>query len=50
MAKNGTSFKAGPKARGGRPKGSRHRATIEIREFARRLIEDPAYQSGLRRR
>jgi hypothetical protein len=35
---------------GGRPEGSLNRTTIEVREFARRLIEDPEYQAGLRRR
>jgi hypothetical protein len=50
MARSSTSFKRGHKAMGGRPKGSRNKATIEVREFARRLIQDPAYQARLRRR
>jgi hypothetical protein len=47
MARSSTSFKRGQKPMGGRPKGSLNRTTIEIREFARRLIEDPEYQAGL---
>jgi hypothetical protein len=47
MARSSTSFKRGHKPMGGRPKGSLNRTTIEIREFARRLIEDPEYQAGL---
>ena len=35
---------------GGRPPGSLNRTTLEVREFARHLIEDPEYQAGLRRR
>jgi len=44
MAKNRTSFKKDHKAMGGRPPGSLNRTTIEVRDFARRLIEDPKYQ------
>jgi len=32
---------------GGRPPGSLNRTTLEVREFARQLIEDPEYQAGL---
>jgi hypothetical protein len=50
MSRNSTSFERGHKPMGGRPKGSLNRKTIEVREFARGLIEDPEYQSSLRRR
>jgi hypothetical protein len=50
MARSATTFKRGHRAMGGRPKGSLNKTTIEVREFARRLIEDPEYQAGLRRR
>ena len=46
-----TAFKTGvsgnPK---GRRRGSRNRATVEAREFAGRLIDDPEYRESLRRR
>ena len=35
---------------GGRPKGVPNKATREIKESARRLVEDPAYLESLRRR
>jgi len=35
---------------GGRPPGSLNSTTLEVREFARHLIEDPEYQASLRRR
>jgi hypothetical protein len=50
MARNSTTFKPGHKAKGGRPPGSLSRRTIEVREFARRFIEDSEYQTSLRRR
>jgi hypothetical protein len=50
MARNPTTFKRGHKAMGGRPKGSLNRTTLEVREFARHLIEDPEYQASLRHR
>jgi len=50
MARSSTSFNRGHKPTGGRPKGSRNKTTIEVRDFARQLIEDPAYQAGLRLR
>jgi hypothetical protein len=33
----------------GRPKGTPNRATVEVREFAGRIIDDPDYQAKLRR-
>jgi hypothetical protein len=50
MARNVTTFKHGHGAMGGRPTGSLNRTTMEVRELARRLIEDPKYQASLRRR
>lgn len=50
MARNETSFKPGHKGMGGRPRGSVGKTTIEVREFARRLIEDPEYQASVRGR
>ncbi len=50
MGKRSTRFKRGHKPMGGRPKGSPNRTTLEGREFARRLIEDPEYQVSLRGR
>jgi hypothetical protein len=34
--------------RAGRPKGVKNKSTIEIRDFAKRLIADKAYQKNLR--
>jgi hypothetical protein len=34
----------------GRPKGARNIATLEVKEFSRAFIADPAYQASLRRR
>src|SRR6187431_2863935 len=46
-----TAFKPGvsgnPK---GRRPGSRNRTTVEAREFAKRLIDDPDYREALRQR
>src|SRR5262249_7339401 len=50
MARSSTSFNRGHKPMGGRPKGSRNKATIEVRDFAWQLIEEPAYQERLRQR
>lgn len=50
MARNQTTFEPGHKGKGGRPPGARNTATLEVRELARLLIEDPAYRSNLRRR
>ena len=36
--------------RGGRPKGAVNKATQEIQEIARGLLEDPEYQESLRQR
>jgi len=38
----------GQKGAGGRPKGSRNKVTLEIREAARRLVSDPIYWRKLR--
>jgi hypothetical protein len=38
----------GQKGAGGRPKGSRNKATLEIREAARQLVSDPIYWRKLR--
>lgn len=35
---------------GGRQKGTPNKATVEIREIARALVEDPAYVASLRER
>jgi hypothetical protein len=50
MARNKTSFKPGHRGSGGRPKGARNRATLEIRALARSLVEDPTYLAALRHR
>lgn len=34
----------------GRPKGIPNKATTEVRELARRLVQDKTYQRSLRRR
>lgn len=36
--------------RAGRPKGSLNKTTIQVREVAKGLVEDPAYLAGLKRR
>ena len=36
--------------RGGRKKGARNKATVEIRDAARKLLEDPSYQRDLAKR
>lgn len=43
-------FEPGHPKLGGRKRGTPNRATAEIREAARRLLEDPEYQAGLRQR
>src|SRR5262245_61035537 len=48
--RSSTSFEPGHQAKGGRPPGSLNKATLEGRELARQLIEDPAYRASLRRR
>lgn len=35
---------------GGRAKGTPNKATVEVREVARRLVEDPEYQDRFKRR
>jgi hypothetical protein len=50
MARSSTSFKRGHKPMGGRPKGSLNKKTIEVREFAGQIIQDPAYLPSLRQR
>ena len=40
------SFKKGDK-RAGRPKGVQNKATLEVKEFARGLIDSPEYQAAL---
>src|SRR5262245_49506862 len=50
MARNQTTFEPGHQGKGGRPPGSRNKATLEGRDLARQLLEDPAYRASLRRR
>jgi hypothetical protein len=50
MARSRTTFRQGHRGAGGRPRGALNRATVEIRAFARGLLEDPAYIAALRRR
>jgi hypothetical protein len=50
MARSRTTYRRGHRGAGGRPKGALNRATVEIRAFARGLLEDPAYIAALRRR
>ncbi len=50
MSRSSTTFNRGHKAMGGRATGSLNRTTLEVREFARHLIEEPEYQASLRRR
>ena len=35
---------------GGRPKGVPNKATVEIKDLSRRLLEDPEYQASLKTR
>ncbi len=48
MPRNTAGLKRGGQP--GRKKGSKNKATVEVKEMARRLIEDPAYQAQLRER
>ena len=41
-------FQQGHKKTGGRMKGTPNKATVEIKELAREILEDPAYQKHLR--
>jgi hypothetical protein len=43
-------FKRGHAKLGGRRKGSRNHATLEVREFFQSLLEDSGYQTHVRRR
>jgi len=45
-----TAFKPGHQKLGGRPKGQPNHATVEVREAARLLVEDPDYRHALARR
>ncbi len=45
-----TAFRAGHRKCGGRVKGVPNKATVEVKEAARRLIEDRAYRAALARR
>ena len=40
----------GQKGAGGRPRGARNKVTLQIREAAARLFDDPVYWRKLRRR
>jgi len=51
MAKpRGRPFPKGVKVGPGRPKGIPNKATVEIKQAARALLEDPAYVEALRAR
>lgn len=50
MARSRTSFKPGCTPGPGRRKGAISAKTVEVRELARKLIEDPEYVAGLARR
>lgn len=43
-------FKAAHQKVGGRKSGTPNKATVEIKEFARSILEDPLYQQRLRNR
>src|SRR5215470_4640418 len=50
MAQSPTSFKLGRCKTGGRQRGTPNRASVDVREAARQLIEDRTYRAALRRR
>jgi hypothetical protein len=50
MARSPGTFKKGRPKTGGRRPGSPNRVTVEVREAARQLVEDPAYRAALRTR
>jgi hypothetical protein len=50
MPREDTQFAKGREKSGGRQKGTANRSTIEGRDFARRLMDDPAYRERLRER
>lgn len=43
-------FQAGHRKVGGRKKGTPNSATVEIRDFARVMLENPAYRTALKAR
>lgn len=43
-------FKKGKPKTGGRKPGTPNKATVEIKDFARSLLEDPIYQAKLKQR
>lgn len=44
------AFQKGKKKTGGRKAGTPNKATVEIKELAQSLLEDPAYRKALTRR
>jgi len=42
------AFQRGKPKTGGRKQGTPNKATVEIKELAREILEDPAYQKRLR--
>ncbi len=50
MGRTVTSFKPGHKKVGGRKKGGLNKATRDIRDMARALVEDQDYQASLQSR
>jgi|CXWL01.1.fsa_nt_gi hypothetical protein len=44
------AFQKGKPKTGGRKAGTTNKATVEIKELARSLLEDPAYQANLKQR
>jgi hypothetical protein len=44
------AFRKGKSKTGGRKAGTPNKATVEIKELARSLLEDPIYQTNLRKR
>lgn len=47
MPRTSTTFTKGCNPGPGRPKGALAQRTIEVREFAARVIDDPGYQANL---
>ena len=50
MASRKPGRRKGTRKTGGRTLGTPNRVTVEVREAARRLVEDPVYRRGLARR
>ena len=50
MAKTSKSFKNGRRKTGGRKAGTKNKATREIQEFSRSLLESPTYVKSLKAR